>query len=560
MRTWARCRESDPKHCRGIRCHITESTAVQNEPENKRESSAVTDIEQNRHISDGATLHGKRLLISLPPSKKDRTRVIAAFLADAKHRWGMEVDAICAKLDQKGFAPLVGPNGRYFIVPHLLRPQDWESDTEEVAEVERKIHEAELASGLPMGRLVLAAAHSVGRAFSTPVRRVRRYALVRKVLKDNAQPFLILRRLFHFADQVLEEATPDFICTYEYATALNGVLWFAAKRRGISCVGIRFSKINSGEGFWTLDRKLLNTIAIKRGTARRLAGATPSGTAKARIDKFRNRPATVAYITNKWRGHAERGFLRWHAQYLRTMARETLSWLRGQDRALAEPLGSRLGRYYLQLLMGQRHQRLLHSFDEDDLAATKYVYFPMHKEGELAQTLQATQWYDQRNTIRVLASLLPFGYRLLAREHRLNFGHRPTRFYRELAQIPNVVVIDPFNSQFKYLRHADLVVTENGSSGWEGLMLGRRVLVLSNTFYDGAGLGVRVTDPDRLNKAILEIIAKRVTDDAAYDQVLASSIDAELETTFPMEEDGANAAVEMLAEVVGTPLKVRERS
>ena len=114
--------------------------------------------------------------------------MIAAFLADAKHRRGMEVDAICAKLDQKGFAPLVGPNGRFFVVPHLLRPQDWESDAEAVAEVERKIHEAELASGLPMGRLVLAAAHSVGRAFSTPVRRVRRYALVRKVLKDNMSP------------------------------------------------------------------------------------------------------------------------------------------------------------------------------------------------------------------------------------------------------------------------------------------------------------------------------------------------------------------------------------
>ncbi len=503
-------------------------------------------------------MQGRQLLISLPPSKKDRTRVIAAFLADAKHLRGMEVDAICAKLDQKGFAPLVGPNGRFFVVPHLLQPQDWESDAKAVAEVERTIHEAELASGLPMGRLVLAAAHSVGRAFSTPVRRVRRYALVRKVLKDNNEPFVILRRLFHFADRVLEEAKPDFICTYEYATALNSVLWLAAKRRGISCLGIRFSKINSGEGFWTPDRKLLNTIAVEAGTARRLAGATASNSAKARIDKFRNRPATVAYIANKWRGHAERGFLRWHAQYLRTMARETLNGLRGQDRALAEPLGSRLGRYYLQLLMGQRHQRLLRSLGDDDLAATKYVYFPMHKEGELAQTLQATQWYDQRNTVRVLASLLPFGYRLLVREHRLNFGHRPTRFYRELAQIPNVVMIDPFDSQFKYLRHADLIITENGSSGWEGLMLGRRVLVLSNTFYDGAGLGLRVTDPDKLNKAILDSLAKpAVPDPAAWDHALACTLDAESETTFPMTDEARTVAVELLLRTMEPSLPAR---
>ncbi len=128
------------------------------------------------------------------------------------------------------------------------------------------------------------------------------------MLKDNGEPFVILRRLFHFADEVLEQAKPDFVCTYEYATALNGALWLAANRRGIPCLSIRFSKINSGEGFWTLDRKLLNTIAIERGTERREARRPVSAAAKAQIEKFRSRPATVAYIASKWRGHAERGF------------------------------------------------------------------------------------------------------------------------------------------------------------------------------------------------------------------------------------------------------------
>ncbi len=112
----------------------------------------------------------------------------------------------------------------------------------------------------------------------------------------------------------------------------------------------------------------------------------------------------------------------------------------------------------------------------------KYVYLPLHKDAEFAQTFQATTWHDQRNTVRVLASMLPAGYRLLVREHRMNSGFRPTRGYRELLNLPNVVLLDPHDSQFKYLRYADLVVTENGSSGWEGLVLGRRVLLLSRTF------------------------------------------------------------------------------
>jgi hypothetical protein len=361
-------------------------------------------------------------------------------------------------------------------------------------------------------------------------------------------------------DAALEQSKPDFICTHEYATALNGTLWLAANRRGIPCLSVRFSKINSGEGHWSLDRKLFNTAAIERGTARREAGAPVSDAAKAKIEMFRARPATVAYIANKWRGHAQRNFLKWHLQYVRTTVRETLNRLKGQDRALAEPLGSRLARYNLHLLMGFWHRRFFRTFEEAELEGMKYIYFPMHKEAELAQTLQATQWYDQRNTIRILATMLPFGYRLLVREHRLNFGHRPTRSYRELTQIPNVVMIDPFDSQFKYLRHADLIVTENGSSGWEGLLLGRRVLLLGKTFYAGAGRGVSMSDPDRLNATILDMLAKPpVADPEAHEHALGCMIDGELGTTFPMrpEPEATSAALDLFERTVAAKLRAR---
>ena len=337
-----------------------------------------------------AVMQGRRFLVSLPPSKKERTRVTATFLEAAKQRFDLEVDAICAKLDRKGFEPLVAPNGRYFIVPHLLQSQEWESDPKAVAATEQRIHEAELAAGLPMGRVVLGAAHGVGRAFNAPVRRIPCHALVGRILKDNSEPFRITRRLFRFADDALAASNPDLVCAYEYATVLNGALWLAATLRGIPCVSIRFSKINSGEGFWSLDRKMLNTIAVERGAAKRQSGEPVSDAAKARIKTFREHPATVAYIANTWRHRAQQGFLRWHLQYARAIGREVLNSFNGQDRALAGPLGSRLSRYYWHLLMTYWHRRFLHSFDDNALAAMKYVYFPMHKEAEFAHAVQAT--------------------------------------------------------------------------------------------------------------------------------------------------------------------------
>jgi hypothetical protein len=501
---------------------------------------------------------GRRMLVSLPSSTKDSTRSILGILGQAKARWDLRVDVLCAKTDRNGFQQLVGSSGKFFLVPHLLRTQDWELDPEQVAATERRIHEAELAAGLPIGRFVMGAAHTVGRAFSAPVRMVRPYPLVRRVLKDNSEPFRIIRRLFHFADEMLAASDPDFVCAHEYATLLNASLWFAANLRGIPCVSTRYSKINSHHSFWSTNRLMLNIAAIEGGAVKRKSGMPVSDAAKAHINAFREQPVTVHYIANKWRNWMSRGFVGWHLRNARIVGRQLIDRLRGEDQALVEPPLSRLLRYYRSLVANYRQQRFLHSFDEHALAAMKYVYFPMHKEAELALAVQATQWYDQRNTVRTLASVLPFGYRLLVRENVLNYGNCPTHIYRGMSQIPNVVLVDPFDSQFKYLRHAELVVTENGSSGWEGLMLARRVFLLARTFYDGAGLGVRVTDPDRLNAAILDVLARpAVADPAAHDHALGYAIDAELETNFPIGSESATAALDRLASTLCPALPQR---
>ena len=190
------------------------------------------------------------------------------------------------------------------------------------------------------------------------------------------------------------------------------------------------------------------------------------------------------------------------------------------------------------------------------------VYFPVQKETDRAQTFQAPLWHDQGNTVQVLASSLPSGYRLLVREHRHNRGDRPTRYYRDLSRLPNVVLIEAFDDQFKYLRHADLIVTENGSSGWEGLLLGRRVITLARTFYDGAGLATKVEDMNDLSASIVEALGRpAVADTATHDRSLGCMYDAEFETTFPMTLEGIPAALDCLQNVIERQCSdVRERA
>lgn len=512
------------------------------------------------HATDAA-MAGRHALAMLGPSRKDRTKFLVRLLEAAKVRWDWRVSVLCDVVDQRAFADLVAPGGQTVPRPHLLRVADWENDPVEVAATEQRMREAEEAAGLTTGRLILAAGHSIGRAYNVPVRNTRRYALVRRVLKDNDEPFRLARRFFRFADEMLAAADPDLIYTYEWAqTPLYFAIWLAANRRGIPSVAVRYSKINADHAYWTTDRLMLNVAARERARAKHQAGARVSDAAKSYIDAFRTQPKVIKYIAAKWGIVERRGFLRWHLQYGRTIVRELINRFRGQDRALREPPFSRLFRYYAKLFLMFWHKRYFRTFSEEALERMKYVYLPLHKDAEFAQTFQATKWHDQRNTVRVFASMLPAGYRLLVREHRMNYGFRPTSSLRELWKIPNVVVIDPLDSQFKYLCHADLVVTENGSSGWEGLVLGRRVLLLARGFYEGAGLGVTVNDPQRLNRAILDILSKPpVADPAAHDVALGRMIDAEFETTFPMSDEGTDRAMDLLAETVGPAFQGDDR-
>jgi hypothetical protein len=520
-------------------------------------AETMTNIEDRAESVD-LEMNGLRVLVIFPPSKKDRTQYLMALLETAKKRWSWQINGIAANIDFKAFEKLVAPEGRLFSPPWLLRVADWEKDAFACAETDRNLQEAENKSSLPLGRAILSGAHGIGRAYNVTVRHTNQYPLIKKVLRDNSEPGRIFRRLFRFADNTIEACQVDLVIAFDWATPLHFSHWMAATRRGIPCVALRNSKIVHDQAFWTLDRLLFNTVAVEEAANRITEKEPVTNEALERVRAFRNQPATIKYIANRWRYRVQRNFLRWHWQFGGIVTREIINTLRGQDNALRERWVGRFLRFYRRTIYSYYHQLFINAIDEEELAKTKYVYFPMHKEAELAQSFQATLWNDQRNTIRILATNLPFGYRLLVREHRMNFGFRPTRFYRAMSKLPNVVMLDPFDSQFKYLRHADLVVTENGSSGWEGLLLGRRVLLLSDTFFDGARLGTKVTDPDNIGAAIVEILSKpAVADQEAHDRQLAAMVDAEKRHTFPMMAEAAPAALNHLANTTMPALRTR---
>lgn len=497
-------------------------------------------------------LRGLKVLVMLPPGTKEHTMRLVRLAESAKARWDWQVDAICLPNDRHVFEGLVSGGGQIFTRPRMLEVADWESDKERSADVDRRLKAAELATGVSAGQLVLGGEFGIGRGFVHSARVLSPSPLAVRVLEDNQEPFRVIRRLFAAADDFVAASKPDLVLASEWATPAHSTVWLAAASRDIPCICIRRSKIRSDYCFWTADWLMLNAAARDAALAKQKSGAPVSEEAKAFLEVFREKPRMVKYIQTKWTGGVKRGWLSWHIRFARNVASEIIKGTEPKyDPALHASALSRLVGYNRRLLRSRTHRKFFQTFDDTQLENMKYIYFPMHKEPELALRFQATAWHDQRNTIQVLSSCLPAGYRLLVREHRLNYGTRPTEYYRRLLRLPNVALIDAFDSQFKYIRYADLIVTENGTTGWEGIILGRRVMTLARTLYDGADLTIRISDPDQLGIEILRALERpEVEDPVRHERNLGYMVDAEFESTFLMTEEGTDQAVEHLGRTI----------
>jgi len=138
------------------------------------------------------------------------------------------------------------------------------------------------------------------------------------------------------------------------------------------------------------------------------------------------------------------------------------------------------------------------------------------------------------------------------REHRFNQGRRATAFYKYLQALPGVDLIDPVDDQYKYIRHAALIVTDNGTTGFEGLMLGKRVISLGDDYYSATGLTLRLSDPSQLGAAMMRRLAEpEVRDSGDAEHRLGWLVDAEYDTTLAEGDESLAAGLDCLCALLG---------
>jgi hypothetical protein len=491
-------------------------------------------------------LGGLRVLF-LP--KNSRVPYFEGLLAAARrdHQWAINI--VCPPISVESWRRAVDPRTGFTLVPDFNKAAPWEQDPAAIDEIDNFIGECERASGVPAGRILLAGERDIGRGFSEPSFYWFSNKASRRALADNTTPFVYVRRIFAFARETIRTTKPELIISGEWADPICFIFYLVARRLGIRCIVNRHSKIWSGRCFWSDDPGMNNAPARQQTAERGTRKAPVSERAQQRIASFRATPTTSAYVRARW-DVLERNWLGHHVDLARAFAVELRHYLQRRDGPAPKPALQLLLDHYRQPVLRWRQARFFRRIKNDELSDTRYIYVSLHKDPELGLNYQAPFWYDQYTTVALVATTLPTGYKLIVREHRKNMGRRPTRWYKDLSRLPGVVLVDAFDDQFKYISNAEMVVTENGSDGWEGILLGRRVITLADNFFDSAELARRVRDPEQLAAIVVDMLKKQPVIDSAYDRALGWLLDAEWETTVPNEAVGQPETFKLLASLL----------
>ena len=122
----------------------------------------------------------------------------------------------------------------------------------------------------------------------------------------------------------------------------------------------------------------------------------------------------------------------------------------------------------------------------EDLAQFgEYAFFPLHSEPEVALQVLAPPYHkNQIELIRNIAMSLPFGMKLVVKEHPRSFGLRPVEYYRSLLQIPNLYFVPMQANSLEVSKHAELVCVISSTIGLEACCIGKPVLLLGHAKFE----------------------------------------------------------------------------
>ncbi|MBI9112693.1 hypothetical protein [Maridesulfovibrio ferrireducens] len=142
----------------------------------------------------------------------------------------------------------------------------------------------------------------------------------------------------------------------------------------------------------------------------------------------------------------------------------------------------------------------------------KIICYFLQLTPEATMCSQAPEYANQEHMLEQIAIHGKCGYTLAIKEHPVCYGNRAPSFYKELALLPNVVLLPPSYPTRDLILKSEAVITATGTTaGLEAVATGKPVLCLGAPYYNLCGNNIRLEKPQDVWSAIENI---QFTEDA----------------------------------------------
>ena len=300
--------------------------------------------------------------------------------------------------------------------------------------------------------------------------------------------------LYRFLINVLSETEPDVVFCYAVAGAPAVALAELCAKRGIPFCRLTPTRI--GDKYIVDSDAAGRQACVARRFERARDGREPFSLsaldeARQHVEAFRAKPVQPGYVRRAEPSRLLREFLFHPLHCLKTLAR-------GDSPAIdTARLLFKCWIAWRRMFAGRKW------FSSSAALQSSFIYFPLHVDPE-ASTMVLSPWHtDQLAVVEALAKAAPASVQVVVKEHAPMLGRRPQGFYRQLAEMPRVILLKPDHSTFDLVRKAALTAVITGTAAWEALLLGKPVLTIGDLPFLPIGAGI-LHQPDltRLPQAI----------------------------------------------------------
>jgi len=149
----------------------------------------------------------------------------------------------------------------------------------------------------------------------------------------------------------------------------------------------------------------------------------------------------------------------------------------------------------------------------ENIQSEKLIYYSLQSEPEKVIIIPNPFYMDQLPLVANLAKAIPQNYKLCIKDHPTMEmkGGRSSSFYKEIMNLPNVILLPSSISQTEIIKRSSLVITIAGTASLEAAFYNIPSLVFMETLYTPFLSSVkRVTHLDDLPRLVKESLSSKV--------------------------------------------------